>query len=42
MIAALFVVCASDGRSLKLSEPFSDAVFAITPRLSARRGMPHG
>ncbi len=38
MIAALFVVWASDGRSLKLSDPFSDAMFRTTPRLAFRCG----
>ena len=31
MIAALFVVWASDGSSLKLSDPFSEAMFTTTP-----------
>ena len=38
MIAALFVVCASEARSLKLSEPFSEAMFTMTPRLAFRWG----
>ena len=33
MIAALFVVCASDGMDLKLRDPFSEAMFTTTPRL---------
>ena len=38
MIAALFVVWDSDGRSLKLSGPFSEAMFTTTPRLAFRWG----
>ena len=34
MMAALFVGWASDGRSLKLSDPFSEAMFTTTPRLA--------
>ena len=36
MIAALFVVCDSEARLLKLSCPFSEAMFTTTPRLAIR------
>jgi hypothetical protein len=38
MIAVLFVVWASDGRSLKLRHPFSEAMATTTPRLPFRCG----
>ena len=38
MIAALFVVCDSEARLLKLSCPFSEAMFTTTPRLAIRCG----
>src|SRR4051795_2233899 len=38
MIAALFVVCARDGNSLKLSDPFSEAMFTTTPCVAFRCG----
>ena len=38
MIPALFVVCASEGRGLKLSDAFSDAMFTTTPLLALRCG----
>jgi hypothetical protein len=38
MIPALFVVWAKEGRILKLSDAFSDAMFTTTPRLVLRCG----
>ena len=38
MIPALFVVWASEGRILKLSEAFNDAMFTTTPWLAFRCG----
>ena len=38
MIPALFVVWASDGRILKLSDAFSDAMLTTTPPLAFRCG----
>ena len=37
-IAALFVVCDSEAMFLKLSCPFSEAMFTTTPRLAFRWG----
>ena len=38
LIAALFVVCDSEARLLKLSCPLSEAMFTTTPLLSIRCG----
>jgi hypothetical protein len=35
-IAALFVICDSEAMFLKLSCPFSEAIFTTTPRLAFR------
>ena len=42
MIAALLVVWASAGRSLKLRDPFSEAMFTTTPRRPSGAATPHG